>query len=402
MGLQRRPAFGALVPCTQLLLIASAWMSQRPLKPTCPKQSSRVSPSQTKHTSESFSASNSSSSANEHPPARPFPKTLGASRSLARSPPSRRRTRRELCGFHLRSACRSRVPAEPLRHHARPHHRRRPRRPLPCSCSFSSPIHFPHSGDVLGGRHEAAFLTPPPGTTQTFPRHSRKARGPLRPRSPCTTWLPVPRDPASCPPRPRQQALTPRPPAWPMTKRPPLLLGRPRLDCSPPAPGPGQLSPWRSLQHTTPVCLLVCLLTSCHSRPNLSPETTGCVRLAPRHVPAPASGAACPRPRSGRGARPRGDGGPCHGGARGAPRPLSGRSHAARLRGRGHVVSLYLGPSNQRQHRPLSTLCDSTSSSAQRDWNRTRCVAATRVKRVTLPKCSGRRLVLCKHSASTC
>lgn len=218
VGLQRRPAFGALVPCTQLLSIASAWMSQRPLKPTCPKQSSRVSPSQTKHTSESFSASNSSSSANERPPARPFPKTLGASRSLARSPPSRRRTRRELCGLHLRSACRSRVPAEPLRHHARPRHRRRPRRPLPCSRSFSSPIHFPHSGDVLGGRHEAAFLTPPPGTTQTFPRHSRKARSPLRPRSPCTTWLPVPRDPASCPPRPRQQALTPRPPAWPMTK----------------------------------------------------------------------------------------------------------------------------------------------------------------------------------------
>lgn len=204
------------------------------------------------------------------------------------------------------------------------------------------------------------------------------------------------------PPRPRQQALTPRPPAWPMTKRPPLLLGRPRLDCSPPAPGPGQLSPWRSLQHTTPVYLLVCLLTFCHSRPNLSPETTGCVRLAPRHVPAPASGAACPRPRSGRGARPRGDGGPCHGGARGAPRPLSGRSHAARLRGRGQVVSLYSGPSNQRQHRSLSTLCNSTSSSAQRDWNRTRCVAATRVKRLTLPKCSGRRLVLCKHSASTC
>lgn len=83
VGLQRRPAFGALVPCTQLLSIASAWMSQRPLKPTCPKQSSRVSPSQTKHTSESFSASNLSSSANERPPARPFPKTLGASRSLA-------------------------------------------------------------------------------------------------------------------------------------------------------------------------------------------------------------------------------------------------------------------------------------------------------------------------------
>lgn len=218
VGLQRRPAFGALVPCTQLLSIASAWMSQRPLKPTLPKTefSSLSVPNKT-HIGIILSIK-SSSSANERPPARPFPKTLGASRSLARSPPSRRRTRRELCGLHLRSACRSRVPAEPLRHHARPRHRRRPRRPLPCSRSFSSPIHFPHSGDVLGGRHEAAFLTPPPGTTQTFPRHSRKARGPLRPRSPCTTWLPVPRDPASCPPRPRQQALTPRPPAWPMTK----------------------------------------------------------------------------------------------------------------------------------------------------------------------------------------
>lgn len=218
VGLQRRPAFGALVPCTQLLSVASTWMSQRPLKPTCPKQSSRVSPSQTKHTSESFSASNSSSSANERPPARPFPKTLGASCSLAHL---------HLDGGPVANCVDSTSaapvgavsPQSPCRHHARPYHRRRPCRPLPCSRSFSSPIHFPHSGDVLGGRHEAAFLTPLPGTTQTFPRHSRKARSPLRPRSPCTV-APSSPGPGLMPalPRPRQQALTPRPPAWPMTK----------------------------------------------------------------------------------------------------------------------------------------------------------------------------------------
>lgn len=113
VGLQRRPAFGALVPCTQLLSIASAWMSQRPLKPTLPKTefSSLSVPNKT-HIGIILSIK--LVQLGEGATARPaVPQNL-RSFPLARSPPSRRRTRRELCGFHLRSACRSCVPAEPL------------------------------------------------------------------------------------------------------------------------------------------------------------------------------------------------------------------------------------------------------------------------------------------------